>query len=59
MPEWSKTVQKWLIDKQMTKKELAEALHRAYTDLVAVMSGQKKNDVMKAQILAYMEAHSK
>lgn len=53
VPVWSKRVQKKMIDKGMSKKQLAKELKRNYCVLVEVMNGKRINDTIAKEICSY------
>lgn len=53
-PIWGKRVDKALIDKGMSKKELAKQLGVNYTQLVGVIGGLVINDTIKSNVCAYL-----
>lgn len=53
-PIWGKRVDKALIDKGMTKKELAEKLHINYTQMCGVIAGSVINNNIKSSVCAYL-----
>lgn len=53
VPVWSKRVQKKMIDKGMSKKQLAKELKRNYCVLVDVMNGKRINDTIAKEICNY------
>lgn len=53
-PAWSKSVQKKLIDKELTKKDLARALKLNYTQMIGVLSGKTINPTIQERICAFM-----
>lgn len=53
-PIWGKRVTKVLVDKGMTKKELAEKLNVNYTQMCGVIGGLVINDTIKANVCAYL-----
>jgi hypothetical protein len=55
LPLWSIKANTRLLEKRMTKKELAEAVKVNYAQLCSVMSGYLDNDTVKAAICAYLE----
>lgn len=54
-PSWSKRAQKKLIDKEMSKRELAERIHVNYTQLVNVLSGYLEDKNVKQRVLDYLK----
>ena len=54
-PIWSKEAQKILIDKHISKKQLAEALKVNYNQLINVLSGTVVNDTMRERICTYLD----
>ena len=55
VPAWSKKAQKKLIDKEMSKRELAEAVKVNYTQLVNVLSGYLDDKNVKQRVLDYLK----
>lgn len=55
VPSWSKTAQKKLIDKNMSKKELAAEIKVNYRQLVNVMTGYVYNDAVKQKVCDYLK----
>lgn len=55
VPGWAKKARKRLIDKDMTVKDLAEAMDVTYSYLVAVLNGQKENHGLRDRIISYLE----
>lgn len=53
-PLWSKRAQKKLIDKGMTKKELAGALGVNYTQMCNVLTGYVYNEDMTIKICEFL-----
>ena len=53
-PLWSKKAQKKMIDKDLSKKDLAESLKVNYNQLVNVMSGIVVNPTMQERICTYL-----
>lgn len=53
-PAWSKEAQKKLIDKDLSKKELAKNLKVNYNQLLNVMSGIVINPTMQERICTYL-----
>ena len=53
-PIWGKRVDKALIDKGMTKKELAEKLQINYTQMCGVIGGIVINEAIKSSVCAYL-----
>lgn len=53
-PIWGKRVDKALIDKNMTKKELAEKLNVNYTQMCGVIGGLVINETIKASVCAFL-----
>lgn len=53
-PYWSKEVQKKLIDKNISKKELAKTLKVNYQQMISVLSGNVRNDTMQERICTYL-----
>lgn len=53
VPVWSKRVQKKMIDKGLSKKQLAKELNRNYTVVVSVMNGKTINDTIAKEICSY------
>lgn len=54
LPLWSKKVNKALIDKGMSKKELAEKVKVNYTQLCNVISGTVINDSIRVTVCTYL-----
>ena len=55
VPAWSKKAQKKLIDKEMSKRELAEAVKVNYTQLINVLSGYLEDKNVKQRVLDYLK----
>lgn len=53
-PLWSKNAQKMMIDKDMSKKDLAERLKVNYSQLVNVLSGTVVNPTMQERICTFL-----
>lgn len=53
-PIWSKNAQKKMIDKDMSKKDLAERLKVNYSQLVNVLSGTVVNPTMQERICTFL-----
>jgi DNA-binding Xre family transcriptional regulator len=53
-PTWSKQAQKKLIDKGISKKELAQVLKVNYQQMIGVLSGSVRNDTMQERICTYL-----
>lgn len=53
-PLWSKNAQKKMIDKDMSKKDLAERLKVNYSQLVNVLSGTVVNPTMQERICTFL-----
>lgn len=53
-PTWSKAAQKKLIDKELTKKDLAEVLKVNYTQMIGVLSGKIINPTMQERICTFL-----
>lgn len=53
-PTWSKQAQKKLIDKGISKKELAQELKVNYQQMVGVLSGSVRNATMQERICTYL-----
>ena len=54
-PLWSKKAQKKLIDKNMSKKELAAAIKVNYRQMVNVMTGYVYNEAVKQKVCDYLQ----
>lgn len=55
VPLWSKKAQKKLIDKNMSKKELAAAIKVNYRQMVNVMTGYVYNEAVKQKVCDYLQ----
>jgi DNA-binding XRE family transcriptional regulator len=54
-PLWSIKANTKLLEKGMTKKELAETLKVNYQQMCSVMSGGVDNETMKSSICTYLK----
>ena len=54
MPTWAKRCERKRQEKQITQKELADALNVNYTQMNAVVNGQVNNDNMCKLICDYL-----
>lgn len=54
-PTWSKEAQKKLIDRDLSKKELAKDLKVNYNQLLNVLSGIVINPTMQERICTYLD----
>lgn len=55
VPIWSKKAQKKLIDKNMSKKELAERINVNYRQMVNVMTGYVYNETIKQKVCEFLQ----
>lgn len=59
VPAWSVRIQTKMLEKGITKKQLAETLNCNYNQLVNVMSGLITNDKIEADIKNYFKKEEK
>lgn len=53
-PLWSKKAQKKMIDRDLSKKDLAERLKVNYTQMISVLSGKTINPTMQERICTFL-----
>lgn len=59
IPAWSVKIQTKMLEKGITKKQLAENLNCNYNQLVNVMTGLVSNDKIEADIKNYFKGEEK